>query len=227
MKFILNPFTKSEREIFVHILYFLVKETLFLGFFAPESIINIGGSLVRNPLIILVIAAVSIVTITYVIGGVNLLEAGFKVTIRTLLQASVLIFAAFLVVGQLQQMISSDMIEQVLQKYKGAKGIFFASIAGGFFPGPPYVFYPFLSSFKEKKIPFSLFFTFIVGKQVYDFNRIPMEVSLITPGIALLRNIITAPFPLLMGLIIRYFYPRVMIDAFFDSYEDYKGKDES
>jgi len=116
-------------------------------------------------------------------------------------------------------LVSKELIDRLLQKFTGTKGILFTTLAGGFFPGPPYVFYPFLASFREKKIPFYLFFSFVVGKQVYDFARIPMEMSLISPGIALLRNAITVPFPLFMGLIARFFYRDMLTDEFFAKYE--------
>jgi len=136
-----------------------------------------------------------------------------------LLQAIPLILAAFLVIGQLQELVSTELINRLLQKFTGIKGILFTVAAGGFFPGPPYVFYPFLAGFREKKIPFYLFFSFVVGKQIYDFARLPMEVSLINPFIALLRNVITLPVPLMMGLICRYIYRDMLTDDFFEKLE--------
>ena len=174
----------------------------------------------RGPLIILVSASIVVIIAAYMTGGTELVGEGIRATWSTLLQAIVLIVAAFVVIGQLQQIISIETINQLLQRFSGIKGIFFASIAGGMFPGPPYVYYPFLSSFKDKKIPFSLFFSFIVGKQIYDFARLPMEVSLINPGLALLRNIITAPFPILMGIISYYIFPETSIGEFYSSKEE-------
>ncbi len=169
----------------------------------------------RQPIIILTGFTLLASLIAYLTGGFALIWEGMEAGWFTLLQAVPLILAAFFVIGQLQQLISTDLINRLLQRFAGAKGIVLSSIGGGAFPGPPYVYYPFLASFKDKKIPFYLFFTFIVGKQVYDFARIPMEVSLINPGIALLRNIITAPFPIIMGLIARYIYSDLLTDDYF------------
>lgn len=169
----------------------------------------------KGPLAILASASGVVIVIAFVVGGVDLVGEGMVAAWSTFLQAIILVAAAFFVVGQLQQMISTENINQMLGKFSGVKGIFFASLAGGIFPGPPYVYYPFLASFKDKKIPFSLFFSFIVGKQIYDFARLPMEVSLINPGLAILRNIVTAPIPILMGLISGYFYPDIRTDTFF------------
>ncbi len=179
----------------------------------------------KGPLGTIVIATIIVSLLAYYFGGFSLVGEGIVATWFTLLQAIPLILAAFLVIGQLQQMVSIELIEDILQKFTGIKGIILASIAGGMFPGPPYVYYPFLASFTEKKIPFYLFFTFIVGKQVYDFARLPMEVSLINPGIALLRNIITAPVPIIMGLLSQHLYPNMSTEKFFEKYQDL-GKDE-
>ncbi len=173
----------------------------------------------KGPFGIIGLAALIVSVVAYFIGGYTLVEDGLIVSWNTMLQAIPLILTAFLVIGQLQQLISAESIKNSLENLTGLKGIILASLAGGLFPGPPYVYYPFLASFKEKKIPFYLFFTFIVGKQSYDFARIPMEVSLINPGIALFRNLITAPVPIIMGLLSKYFYPEVFTDEYFENYE--------
>lgn len=165
---------------------------------------------------IISIAALLLAVAAYLAGGLPLFMQGLENSWLTLLQAVPLILAAFLVVGQLQELVSTELINGLLQRFTGLKGIVFTVLAGGFFPGPPYVYYPFLASFREKKIPFYLFFSFVVGKQVYDFARIPMEVSLINPAIALLRNVITLPVPLIMGLISRYLYRDMLTDEFFE-----------
>ena len=174
----------------------------------------------KGPLYIVLLATLFVSLVAYLTGGISLLIEGMGATLHTLIQAIPLILAAFVVVGQLQQLVSTEVINKMLQRFSGIKGIIVASIAGGLFPGPPYVYYPFLASFKEKKIPFYLFFSFIVGKQTYDFARLPMEVSLINPGIALLRNIITAPVPIIMGVLSRYIYFDINTDVFFEERDD-------
>ena len=90
-----------------------------------------------------------------------------------------------------------------------------SALAGGLFPGGPYIYYPFILSFKEKRLPFYIFIPFIYGKHVYDFSRIPMEMSLIDPKIALIRNVITLPIPIIAGLLVkRYFKYKTMESIF-------------
>ena len=153
--------------------------------------------------------------IAYLKGGTPLVREGLSNALGTSLQALPLVIAAFILIGQLQVLLSTDFINKWLQKFTHSGGILFSSAAGGLFPGPPYVYYPFIASLKEKGLPFYIFFSFIIGKQIYDFARIPMEVSLINPGIALLRYLITLPFPFIMGFLSRYVFTEKVIEYLF------------
>jgi len=170
-------------------------------------------------------AAVLLVLLAYFRGGSELVVEGLELSLRTLVQALPLIIAAFLLTGQLQAFLSKEWMDKLLQKFSGIKGILFSAAAGGLFPGPPYVYYPFLSGFKEKGIPFYLFFSFLAGKHVYDVARLPMEISLINPGIALLRNLITIPIPILIGLLSRRLFSDKTVNDFFN--KDFFNKENT
>ena len=161
----------------------------------------------KNTAITLTIAVVLLMLILLYIGGSPLVLESLNRTWQTAMRAFLLIIIAFIVIGQLQVLISSDMIKGWLDKYSGNKSIIISSLAGGLFPGGPYIFYPFLAGFKGKRIPFYLIFSFVSGKQSYDVTRLPLEASLTTPGLAILRNIITFPFPIIMGFIARRYFP--------------------
>ncbi len=150
-------------------------------------------------------ATLGVILVAYFTGGIPLVKEGFIMGWNTFIRAIPLVIAAFVLTGQLGVLLSTEWIDRVLQKFTGFKGIAAGAIAGGLFPGPPYVFYPFISGFKDKKVPFYLFYAFIQGKLVYDVARIPMEVSLINPAVALLRNLLTLPVPLIMGYLSRRF----------------------
>ena len=141
----------------------------------------------------------------FLVGGFPLVADGFLLGKDTLIRALPMVVIAFLLTGQLQSFLKAAWIDQQLQKFSGLKGIVASAAAGGLFPGGPYIFYPFIAGFKDKNIPFYLIFSFINGKLIYDVTRIPMEVSLINPWIALLRNILTLPVPIAMGLLSRRF----------------------
>ncbi len=161
----------------------------------------------RNTIVGLATASAVMLILAYFSGGMPLVTDGLMQAGQTTTRAFLLIFSAFLLIGQLQKLISSEMIKVWLKKYSGGKGVIFSSLAGGLFPGGPYIFYPFLSGFKKKGIPFYLLLAFISGKQTYDFARLPLEIGLITPWLALLRNIITLPVPIIVGLFSKRFLP--------------------
>jgi len=161
----------------------------------------------KNTSITLVVAVVILMLVLFYIGGTVLVLESLNRAWHTAMRAFVMIIIAFIVIGQLQVLISSDMIKQWLDKYSGNKSIVVSSLAGGLFPGGPYIFYPFLASFKGKGIPFYLIFSFVAGKQSYDVTRLPLEAGLTTPGLAILRNLITFPFPFIMGFIARRYFP--------------------
>ncbi len=162
----------------------------------------------KKTALFLSVAVIILLLIAYLAGGEALVVEGLSRAIGTTGNVFLLIVMAFLVIGQLQLLISSEKIKSRLEKYSGNKGVVLSALAGGLFPGGPYIFYPFLAGFKDKGIPFYLLFAFVAGKQNYDFARLPLEISLISPGLALLRNLITLPVPLVMGLIGKRFFPR-------------------
>ncbi len=161
----------------------------------------------KKTLISLALACFVVFLLAYISGGLSLVAEGLLKAGQTAIQVLLLIVAAFLVIGQLQTLISTEMIKSWLQKFSGNKGIFLSSLTGGLFPGGPYIFYPFLAGFKDKGIPFYLLFAFVSGKQTFDFTRLPLEISLLTPWLALVRNVITLPVPFITGLISKRFFP--------------------
>ena len=161
----------------------------------------------KKTLLGLLVVTLAMIGIAYFSGGIELFTAGLGGAALTASQAVPLILAAFLVIGQLQMLLTPEVIKTLLEKYSGNRGIAFSALAGGLMPGGPYILYPFLVGFRGKGIPFYLLYSFVIGKHGYDFTRLPLEISLISPGLALLRNLITLPVPFLMGLLSRRFFP--------------------
>lgn len=157
----------------------------------------------------------AILTITaYFTGDMPLVKQGLQVSGTMFLETLPLIIMAFMVIGQMQTLISKDWMENTLEKFSGLRGILLGAFAGGFFPGPPFLFYPFVAAFVGRGLPLYILFSLVMGKLLWDFLRLPMEIALITPEIALLRNLITLPFPILVGWIIyRIFGDRTAADV--------------
>lgn len=168
----------------------------------------------KKILVVLTIVAAVLTSAAYFIGGLPLMKEGLLVSGSMFLETLPLIIVAFLVIGQMQTLITKDWMEKTLDKFSGMRGILLSSFAGGLFPGPPFVFYPFVAAFIGRGLPLYILFSLIMGKLLWDFMRLPMEIALITPEIALLRNLITLPFPILVGWIIyRIFGSRSAADV--------------
>ncbi|HZK00044.1 MAG TPA: hypothetical protein VFC79_08555 [Tissierellaceae bacterium] len=169
----------------------------------------------RKSMLIIGISAAAFIIIAYLVGGSGLVLEGFNISMRTANQSALMLLASFVVIGQIQVLLSKEMLDRWLQKFSGIKGIIISALAGGLFPGGPYIYYPFVLSFKEKELPFYIFVSFVFGKHVYDFSRFPMEMSLINPNIAVIRNLITLPIPIIVGMLAqRYFNNKTMETMF-------------
>ncbi len=167
----------------------------------------------KQSMLIIYITLAILIVIAFLIGGSNLVFEGLNISLNTTIKSALMLLASFIIIGQLNVLLTTDTIEKWLQKFKGIKAIIVSAIAGGLFPGGPYIYYPFVSSFKEKKLPFYILISFLFGKQVFDFSRIPLEASLVSPDIALIRYLITFPIPIIVGLIaLRFFQDTTAFD---------------
>lgn len=160
----------------------------------------------RRSLTIILLAIVLTMIIAYFVGGIELIVQGLKRSKNTAVSSFLMLVASFILIGQLNVLLTKDLMDKWLQRFKGIRGILVSAIAGGFFPGGPYIYYPFISSFLDKDLPLYIFLSFIFGKQMYDFSRIPLEISLINPTVALLRNLITLPVPIIVGTLAYKFH---------------------
>jgi len=160
----------------------------------------------KQSLIIIYLAAAILLIIGFLIGGSQMVVAGLNISINTAYRSFLMLLASFVVIGQLNVLLTADIIEKWLQKFSGIKAIVVSALAGGLFPGGPYIYYPFVASFKEKKLPFYILTSFLFGKYIYDFSRIPLEASLVSPNIAFIRYLITFPIPIIVGLIVLRFF---------------------
>lgn len=169
----------------------------------------------KQSLVITCLAALAVMLIAYVVGGGSLLASGLSKALNTGLKSSLMLAASFLVIGQIQVLLSQELLDRWLQNFKGIKGVVLSALAGSLFPGGPYIFYPFIASITEKAIPFYILISFMYGKLLYDVTRIPMEASLISPTVAAVRNLLSFPIPIIIGLLAeRRFANRTFTDIF-------------
>ena len=158
----------------------------------------------RKSLEVIAVSVLLLVLVAVILGGWNLVLQGLKSAGNTAIKSALMLVVSFIVIGQIQVLLSRERMDSWLGKYSGIKGIAISAIVGGLIPGGPYVYYPFARSFTEKGLPAYILIAFLFGKHIYDFSRIPMEITLIDPQIALIRNLITLPIPIIAGLLAEY-----------------------
>lgn len=173
------------------------------------------GEIMKKSILIIGVATIILIVIAFIIGGTSLVIEGFNVSIQTASQSALMLLVSFIVIGQIQVLITKELLDEWLQKFSGIKGIIIGAFAGGLFPGGPYIYYPFIQSFNNKGLPFYILISFIFGKNLYDFSRIPMEISLISSNIALIRNLITLPIPIIVGLLAHSFYKNRTMESIY------------
>ena len=166
---------------------------------------------VKQSMLIVYIASAFLIIIGLFVGGSNLVFEGLKISLNTAIKSAIMLLASFVIIGQLNVLLTSDLIKKWLERFEGIKAIIVSAIAGGLFPGGPYIYYPFIMSFKDKNLPSYILISFIFGKQVYDFSRLPMESSFMGIDITLMRNIITLPIPIVVGILAKRFLKSVDI----------------
>ena len=155
----------------------------------------------KKTLIGLSIATLIIVLLAYFTGGTDLVLEGLDRAFGNMKKAGFMILTSFLLIGQLLCIVDENMVNRILNNIKGLKGIVISALVGGLMPVGPYLFYPFVKMFHGHDLPYYILIAFIFGKYTYDFARIPMEISLISPKIALLRYLSTLPIPIIAALI--------------------------
>ena len=143
----------------------------------------------KKTLIGLSIATLIIVLLAYFTGGTDLVLEGLDRAFGNMKKAGFMILTSFLLIGQLLCIVDENMVNRILNNIKGLKGIVISALVGGLMPVGPYLFYPFVKMFHGHDLPYYILIAFIFGKYTYDFARIPMEISLVSPKIALLSLI--------------------------------------
>ncbi len=126
---------------------------------------------------------------------------GLQITLSTLWQNLLLLLTGFLIAGLLQVLIPKELINTLLGKQAGVKGILLGCLAGGLIPGSPYAVFPIVASLYQAGASLAAVVSFISAWALWSISRLPLEMALIDPKAALVRYIITFLMPPIAGLI--------------------------
>ncbi|MBL7183314.1 MAG: permease [Anaerolineae bacterium] len=157
--------------------------------------------------IIMVALAVILTIVAYFRGGVHL--AGLKLGAKTIWDNLLLLLASFAVAGLARVLIPRELISQWLGTQAGFKGILLGCVAGGIVPGSPYSVFPIIASFYEAGASIGTTVGFVTAYSLWSVVRLPLEVGIIGPKVALVRMISTLIFPPIAGLIAQLFFAKI------------------
>ena len=157
--------------------------------------------------IIMVALAVILTVVAYFRGGVHLI--GLKLGAQTLWDNLLILLASFAVAGLARVLIPKELISQWLGAQAGFKGILLGCVAGGIVPGSPYSVFPIIASFYEAGAGIGTTVGFVTAYSLWSVVRLPLEVGIIGPKVALVRMISTLIFPPIAGLIAQLFFAKI------------------
>ena len=157
--------------------------------------------------IIMVVLAVILTVVAYFRGGVHV--AGLRLGAKTIWDNLLLLLASFAVAGLARVLIPKELISQWLGSQAGFKGILLGCVAGGIVPGSPYSVFPIVASFYEAGASIGTIVGFITAWSLWSISRLPLEMSIIGPKVALARYLSTLIFPPVAGVIAQLFFARI------------------
>ncbi len=119
------------------------------------------------------------------------------------LQVLPLLVFAFLLAGVVQVIIPKAVISQWLGQDSGIKGIIIGSVAGSLLPGGPFVTLPIVMGFAKVGASIPVLVAMIAGWALLSVARIPIEVGILGPRLALIKLASVVVLAPLAGLIAR------------------------
>jgi len=149
-----------------------------------------------------ILSAIAVGLLIYALfQGKNLALAGIKLAGVYVWNNLILLIASFLIAGFMQVLIPQELIAAWLGDAAGAKAIFIGCITGGIVPGSPYVVFPIVAGLYKAGAGVGAIVSFITAWSLWSIPRLPIEMALVDPKIALLRYAITFIVPPLAGFI--------------------------
>ena len=133
--------------------------------------------------------------------GENLALAGIKVAGTTILNNLILILAGFLIAGLMQVLVPRELITAWLGDSAGVKAILIGCVTGGIVPGAPYVVFPIVAGLYKAGASLGAVLGFVTAWSLWSVSRLPVEMALINPKVALIRYGITFIVPPAAGLL--------------------------
>jgi len=147
----------------------------------------------------ILVAIAVILLIFLLVKDSSLAVAGVKNAGMTLWNNLVILIVGFLLAGLIQVIIPKDMIANWLGNQAGLKAVLLGCVAGGLIPGSPYAAFPIAAGFYNAGAGLGAMVGYITAWSLWSVTRLPVEIAIIDPKLALIRYGITFIFPPLAG----------------------------
>lgn len=150
--------------------------------------------------LILVALAIILLIVAFLRGG-NVAIEGLKLAGKTLWDNLAILLAGFIIAGLVQVLIPKELIASWLGNTAGFKAVLIGSVVGGLVPGSPYAAFPIVAGFYQAGAGLGAMVGFITAWSLWSVSRLPVEMALIDPKVALIRYGITFLVPPAAGAI--------------------------
>lgn len=163
----------------------------------------------KTPLVLLIVI-IFLVILTAVQQSPSAVLDGFLTGGKVLWQTIPLLFAAFVVAGLTQVLVTEEFVTRWLGSQTGWKGIGLACLAGALIPGGPYVYYPLAAVMLNNGAGLGVLVSFVMAKNLWSVSRLPYEIALIGLNFTLSRFAITLILPPLVGFLTEMLFGRFL-----------------
>ena len=152
--------------------------------------------------------------ITGVIGVVLLIIAyskgvclhGLKDAYKTGLRIIPLLVFAFIIIGMMNNLISKEVIENLVGKDAGIKGIIMGTLAGIATPGGTFVALPFAGTLLKSNAGIGTVVAYVLAYSIFDITRTPIEIGFLGWKFVLIKWCCVLILPIVGGLIARQLF---------------------
>lgn len=147
-----------------------------------------------------ILVAITVILLIYLlIKDCSLAIAGIKNAGTTLWNNLIILLVGFLLAGLIQVIIPKETIANWLGNQAGLKAVVIGCVAGGLIPGSPYAAFPIAAGFYNAGAGLGAMVGYITAWSLWSVTRLPVEIAIIDPKLALIRYGITFIVPPLAG----------------------------
>lgn len=131
----------------------------------------------------------------------DLPRQGLLLAGKTLWRNGLMLLFGFIIAGLVQVMVPQEWITRFLGSESGLKGLLTGCVLGGLMPGAPYAIFPLLGGLYKAGAAIGPLVSFSAAWSLWSVTRLPVEMALLDPKVALIRFASTFLVPPLAGML--------------------------